>query len=364
MSDLTYPFPTPPEPGTAIEIAPGLRWARLKLPLQGLDHINIYFIDAGDGWIVVDTGMKSDSIRSSWEQLLEQYLDGRPLIAVVGTHMHPDHIGQAGWLCDRFRIPLYMSYGEYFTARTYAQGMGNNPAWLTREFYHRAGLDADFIMEQHRRVGSFMAMVEPLPTSFWRLEDGQVLRWGRREWRVVVGRGHSPEHVCLYCEQDRLLISGDQVIPRITSNVSVGGNEPEGNPLAHWMDSLGKLAREIPDDVLVLPAHNVPFHGLHERLRQLTTHHEAHLVALEEACLEPRSAVELLPVLFARELVGPEITMGTGECIAHLHLLLSQGRVERTLDEAGVYRFRTLDAGVRCRVGRVPHERDAEVLRV
>lgn len=364
MSELHFPFPDAPAPGTAIEIADGVRWARLKLPLDGLDHINVYLIDAGHGWIAVDTGMKSDKIRESWLQLAAEYMDGRPVVGVVVTHMHPDHVGQAGFLCEHFQAPLFMSYGEYFTARTYSMGLPAKPSWTTRQFYHGAGLDADSIMEQQRKWGGFMAMVEPLPTAFIRLEDGQIIRWGKYEWRVVTGRGHSPEHVCLYCEALKLFIAGDQVIAKISPNVSVGGSEPEGNPLAHWMDSLQKLAREVPDDVLVMPAHNLPFKGLHLRLSQLEAHHEDHLQAIEEACLTAKRAIDLLPVMFNRPLRPAELTMGTGECIAHLHLLMQRGRIERSMDDDGVYWFRTLDPRVAERVGHVEHTRDDGVVMV
>lgn len=346
MNELRFPHGEAPVAGTAIEVAPGLLWARLKLPIA-LDHINIYFIDTGTGWLAVDTGMRGGETRATWQQLLAEPLRGRPIEGVIGTHMHPDHIGQAGWLCESFDAPLYMTYGEYFTARTFTS-LSEGVSSAAQRFIHRAGLDVEaWQRDTGKAGGAFMRLVEPLPTAFRRLEDGDVLSWGGRAWRVIVGRGHSPEHACLYCPELKVLISGDQVIAKITSNVSVSANEPEGNPLRHWLDSLKKLRREVPDDVLVLPAHNLPFYGLHQRLNQLYEHHTHHLDTLETVCQEPKAAVDLLPHMFRRTLTGMELAMGVGECIAHLHVLMEQGRVARSLDAEGVYRYQTLasDAG-------------------
>jgi glyoxylase-like metal-dependent hydrolase (beta-lactamase superfamily II) len=200
-----------------------------------------------------------------------------------------------------------------------------------------------------------------MPTAYHRLEDGQVLSIGGRRWRIMVGRGHSPEHACLFCGELNVLISGDQVIPRITSNISVMAGEPEANPLKEWLFSLEHFLEALPADALVLPAHNAPFHGLHQRLRQLIDHHEEHLLALEEACVDDsRTAMELLPVLFKRELDDRQIGLALGECIAHLNFLLQRGQLSRQLDASGRYRYLSRDDTLPMRLRRHRHQADEE----
>ena len=192
------------------------------------------------------------------------------------------------------------------------------------------------------RRGSDSMSMPQMPSGFRRLEHGDVLTIGHNIWRVVVGSGHSPEHACLYCDALKIMISGDQILPVITSNVSVFPNEPEANPLKSWMESHDKFL-DTPDDTLVLPAHNLPFKGVRQRLRDLIGHHEDRMLAIEEHCVEPAVAKDLLPVLFARKLDSRQTMMALGEAIAHLHLLMHRNRIERTLHEDGKYRFRSID---------------------
>lgn len=337
---LVFPWPEPPAIGDCREVAPGVHWLRMGLPLA-LDHINLYLLDAGNGWYVLDTGMNTDGSRETWERVMATCLGGRPVIGVIVTHMHPDHVGLAGWLCERFRAPLLMSFGEYFSARCFSTPP-KTLAWSTEAFFRRAGMSDDYIGGFRRRVRGYGSLVAELPGSYRRLRDGDLLPIGSRYWRVVVGSGHSPEHVCLHCEADGLLLAGDQVIAGITSNVSVMAIEPDANPLACWLDSHRRFL-QLPADVLVLPAHNLPFRGLHRRLQALIDHHEDHMRALEAACVQPQSLPELLPVLFRRPLGDNERSMAVGECLAHLHLLMARGRIARDLDGDGVlYLYRTV----------------------
>jgi glyoxylase-like metal-dependent hydrolase (beta-lactamase superfamily II) len=339
-SALQYPFATLPAPGGVIEIRPGVLWVRMPLPMA-LDHINLYLLEDDHGWWIVDTGLRGDDTQALWEQVFATALGGKPVTGIVCTHCHPDHVGQAGWLSERWRAPLHMTLGEYYTARVFATPISEGSAWEALDFYRRAGAPQAFLDAFARRSKGFSGLVEPLPRSFHRVSAGERLCIGGHEWEAVIGQGHSPEHLCLLDRGRKLLISGDQVIPRITSNVSVLAIEPEANPLEGWLDSHERFLA-LPDDVLVMPAHNTPFHGLHTRLRALIAHHEHHLHALEQACAAPRTAAELLPVMFRREL-GPEIIgMAFGECLAHLHLLRARGLVERELGGDGLYRYRAI----------------------
>lgn len=344
MNKIRYPFDEKPIKGDWIAVAPGVYWLQMALPMA-LDHINLYVLDSPSGWWIVDTGMKVGDTRECWEQLFAGPMQGKPVVGVICTHMHPDHIGQAGWLCEHWRVPLYMSFGEYLAARAFAEVKGGSLSWTTEEFYLRAGVPQEHLTAAGKKFRGFSHIIEPVPTSYRRLRDGDHLTIGDRCWQVITGSGHSPEHVCLYSASDKLLLAGDQIIPRITSNVSVMPTEPEGNPLEDWLASLRKFKRSIAEDTLVLPAHNAPFYGVKTRLEDLLAHHEGHLAAIEEACVEPKRAMDLLGVLFSRRLAASQISLALGEAIAHLNYLMIEGRLQRTLHEDGVYRYQNLYPG-------------------
>jgi len=336
---LQFPYPTAPTGATRIPVAPGLWWLRMPLPLA-LDHINIYLLDDGDGWVLIDTGMNVPATHKLWEDIIVQCLDGKPIKIVIATHMHPDHVGMAGWLTDRFHAPLWMSQAEYYQARTFST-MPVELAWTTLQFFRRNGLGEDYIDYLAQHMPNFGRTVYRMPGAYVRLIEGQTLEIGGNRWRVITGSGHSPEHVCLYNEERRLLISGDQVIARITSNVSVMASEPEANPLPHWLDSLNRLF-QLPADTLVMPSHHLPFIGLHERLRELIDHHDDHLNDLLDACETPKTVIDLLPVLFRRPIDFGLMSMAVGEALAHLHCLISRSRIERELCDDGIYRYRSI----------------------
>ena len=342
IKGLTYPYPEPPGKGEWIEMARGVYWLQMALPMA-LDHINLYALEDDDGWWVVDTGMKWGDTQERWKLLIEGPMANKPLKGVVCTHMHPDHIGQAGWLCREFKAPLYMSFSEYFSARALTQEPSGESDWRVVDHFTSAGVPLEQVQQMGRKFRGFGAIVEPMPGSYTRLTDGDTLAIGGRQWRVLTGSGHSPEHVCLYSDEDKLILSGDQIIPRITSNVSVMPQEPEGNPLKRWLQSLAYFIEQTHPDTLVMPAHNAPFYGIHTRLQALIDHHRGHLAAIEEACREPKSAVELFPVLFAREIGNDQLAIALGESIAHLHFLYAEGRLERQRDEQGVLRYRSID---------------------
>ncbi len=342
-----------------MEVAPGVRW--LTMPMGGsLNHINLYLLEDNNGWWVVDTGLALPQTEALWREIFANELAGRPVVGVICTHMHPDHIGQALMITDEFRCPLYMTRAEYYQARAFSSMSGSShSSWLGQAFFQRAGMPADY-MEQlalmwSKRASTGMSMPQ-MPGGFTRLEDNDVLNIAGNEWRIVVGSGHSPEHACLFSATLKILISGDQVLPIITSNVSVHPTEPNANPLKVWMESHDKF-HQIPADTLVLPAHNLPFYGVRERLAELIDHHEDRMLAIEEHCLEvPAIAKDLLPVLFKRELDPRQMMMALGEAIAHLHLLMYRNRIERTLHEDGLYRFRSIDPNLKRRSHPLDHD--------
>lgn len=362
MNELTYPYDAHPEPGETVEVAAGVRW--LTMPMGGsLNHINLYLLEDRDGWYVVDTGLGTPRTWEIWQDIFANELRRRPVKGVICTHMHPDHIGQAGAITERFRCPLYMTRAEYYQARAFSSGGsfggGSHSSWQGAQFYQRYGMPADY-MERlgkiwRQRSGEGMTMPE-MPLGYHRIEDGDVLSIGEHDWQVAVGSGHSPEHACLHCKHLGILISGDQILPIITSNVSVHPTEPEANPLHLWMESHDKFL-DTPAETLVLPAHNLPFRGVRERLRQLISHHEDRLLAIEEHCVTPRVANELLPVLFARQLDARQTMMALGEAIAHCHLLMHRNRLQRTLHEDGRYRFLSIDPDLPRRAH--PNQHDA-----
>lgn len=361
MQPISYPFPDAPASGRTLQIAPGIHWLRMPLPMA-LDHINLYLLEEDDGWWIVDTGMGGARTRELWREVCAGPLASKPVKAVLVTHMHPDHVGQSGWLCDQFQVPLYMTQVEYLSARNFSRMTAEDLSWTTERYYRRLGFDDAFFPAFKARFRGFGAAVDTIPGAYTRVRDGDLLTIGRRQWRAMIGRGHSPEHLCLYCAEDQLLISGDQIIPRITSNVGVMAIEPEANPLADWLASL-EAFKVIPDETLVLPSHNAPFYGVQRRLHDLIEHHRDHLDALEEACVTPRTALSLLPVLFDRKLDEMQMGMAMGECLAHLNYLVYAGRLSRQLDAAGRYQFQTCDPAVARRPVR-PHHRSTGPMEV
>ncbi|WP_119153841.1 MBL fold metallo-hydrolase [Caldimonas tepidiphila] len=347
--ELHYPLGERlPGAGETLEVAPGVRWLRMGLPFA-LDHINLWLlrdaIDGREGWTVVDCGIDTAPTREAWEQVFATRLEGLPVLRVIVTHMHPDHIGLAHWLCERWSTPehpcrLWISATDYnaacvASART--TGFGGEAA--AAHFRSHGLLDADSLEKVRARGNYYGSMVPKVPASFRRLLDGASVGIGGRGWRCIVGHGHSPEHISLHCEALGVLISGDMVLPRISTNVSVIDIEPEANPLALFTASLERM-RALSDDTLVLPSHGRPFAGLHRRIAQLLAHHEERLADVMAACGEkPCSAADILPVLFRRELDLHQTTFAMGEAIAHLHALWHEGRLARRRDAQGVWRF-------------------------
>jgi glyoxylase-like metal-dependent hydrolase (beta-lactamase superfamily II) len=342
---LIYPCGEPPVPGMAREVAPGVLWLRMPLPLS-LSHINLWAVRDDEGWAIFDTGMHTQATVQAWNTLIgaDSPLGAEGPSRVLATHMHPDHIGMAGWLADEHGCELWMTLGEYMTCRVLVAEEGNAAPDGHVDFYRRAGWSAAALDDLRRRYGGYGKMISTLPQKYRRLRDGQTLRIGQHQWQVIVGSGHSPEHACFYCAQLKLLISGDQVLPRISSNVSVVATEPQANPLQDWLQSLEKIRRQVPDDVLVLPAHDDPFLRLHARLDHLDRSHRRALDRLEGLLEEgPKRVVDVFPVLFARRIDDELLSLATGEALANLNYLIERGRVAATEDAEGVAWYRLVE---------------------
>ncbi len=335
---LIYPFEAPPPRGETLEVAPGVLWIRMPLPFK-LDHINLWAIDDGEGWAVVDTGVRSEDSIATWRTLFDRSTDGRPISRVFVTHMHPDHVGMAGWLTRKFGCRLWMTRLEYLNCRALVADTGREAPADALAFYRRAGWSETAAESYKTRFGDFGKMIYALPDSYRRIHDGEVVRIGQHDWRVIVGSGHCPEHACLYSAELKLLISGDQILPRISSNVSVYPMEPDSNPMAEWLASLDKIEREVPDDVLVLPSHNECFRGLHARIAHLRKGQHTALDRLRRRLEEPRRAVDVFVSLFGRpidEANVPLLGMATGEALACLNYLLARGDAVCKCDANGV----------------------------
>ena len=333
-AELSYPLETPAVGGFT-QVVPGVHWVRL--PLAGpLGAINVWALQDDSGWTLVDTGVGSDASIAAWEHLLAQPPFDAPLARVLVTHMHPDHVGMAGWFTRRFGVPLWMSRLEYLSCRVAASDTGREPPGDALRFYREAGWNAGALAAYRARFGRFGRHIHPMPDSYRRLREGECIRIGAQNWRVVMGNGHSPEHACLYCPELALLISGDQVLPRISSNVSVQPMEPSADPMGDWLSSLDKLQQQVPDDVLVLPAHNACFRGLHTRLAQLQDGQHAALDQLRQVLREPRRVVDVFPALFRRPIEPTDASllgMATGETVACLNYLIARGEAVREVEQ-------------------------------
>ena len=335
---VTHPFGERiPQPAEAIKVAEGAWWIRMPLPFA-LDHINLWLLEDGDGWTLVDTGYGVPATWELWERHFSGSMGGRPVKNIVVTHYHPDHVGSAAWLVERTGAPFWMTTAEYLSAHAALNDVGGFDNANTLELFFANGLDPATVPPNARKGGRYKRGVPAVPTRYRRIMQGDKLSIGGRDWEVITVFGHAPDHAALWCESLNVLISGDQVLPRITSNVGVWGNQPDANPLKLFLDSLGRFSH-LPADALVLPSHDRGFMGLHKRIAELHEHHERRLERLLEGCARPITAMEALPLLFKRQLDEHQMGFAMGEAIAHLHYLLAEGKVKPEVDAKGVRRF-------------------------
>ncbi len=333
-SSIQYTFDSQPEIGESIEIFPGIRWLRMPLPFM-LGHINLWLLEDGEQWTIVDTGLYTQTTREHWEKVFADQLGGKPVGRVLVTHLHPDHAGCAGWLTERFEAPLWMSREEYLLCRILVADTGQPVPAAGSDFYAAAGFPETALERYQKAFGRFGSVVSPLPQSYHRLFDGMEFMIGENHWRVIVGQGHSVEHACLFCEKLNVLISGDQILPTISSNVSVYPTEPAANPLHDWLQSLRMLQEVLPVDVMVLPSHGKPFRGAAIRLHELIKEHMDGLDKLRSLSREPVRAIDAFSTLFRSTINENNLIMAAGESIAHFNYLLELGELESHLDESG-----------------------------
>ena len=325
-NSLEYPKEPPTADGSAVVIAEGLLWLRMPMPMT-LDHINVYLLEDDDGWFILDTGLNTETTRQLWLTVVEKHCKNKPIKGVICTHFHYDHSGLANWLTQTFNVPLYMTHGEFYTLKAISSGVENIGNEHQLDFYQRTGTpskDVDAMLGACRKD----PFIKLSPDSFTRIREGDVLKIGQRDWQIVIGDGHSPEHACLYCKNEKLLIAGDQLLPHISSNILVTEMEPQGQPLKNWFASLEKL-KTLERDTLVLPAHGPVFKQMHIRAQQLIEHHEEQLETLRDFATNNTNfcAYQAMKYLFKRSLSPVESMMALGESLAHLNWLESNGEL-------------------------------------
>jgi glyoxylase-like metal-dependent hydrolase (beta-lactamase superfamily II) len=332
---LSYPFPEVPAPGTTLQVAPGIHWLSMPLPFA-LDHINLWLVEDDGGWTVIDTGIGNAATRALWEQILS-----KPVKRVIVTHYHPDHAGNAAWLCERYGVELWMTQGEYLTAHAVRTSSAGYTTDAVLSVFRKNGLDEQRASGMGGRGNRYAALVPEFPLSYRRIIEGDEITIGKHKWRAMIGHGHAPEHLSLYSKDLNTLIAGDMLLSTISTNVSVWSIDPEGDPLRLFLDSIARY-RELPADMLVLPSHGKPFRGAHDRVAQLEQHHRDRFNDVERSLEEkPKSAAELLTVLFRRPLDAHQTFFAMGEAIAHLHYLYYAGRAKRARGDDGIMRYAT-----------------------
>lgn len=335
-SALQYPHPELPAPGRLVRVAPGVHWMRMPLPFA-LDHINLWLLEDGDQWVIVDCGIGNEATLGLWQEIIDNCMGGRSVSRVIATHHHPDHVGNAGWLTRRFEAPLWMAQGEYLSAHALCEGSSGYGREHLAALYRANGLAESHMPGILKGREHFKKSVPDFPQSFRRICEGDQIHIGPNAWTVMMGYGHAPEHAALYSAALGVLISGDMVLPRISTNVSVPAAQPEADPLRLFLESLSRYAG-LPAQTLVLPSHGLPFRGMRERIVQLNEHHRLRLEELLAACESPKCAAEVLDVLFRRKLDSHQMLFAMGEAMAHLHYLHEQGRVRR-IRAGGVVRY-------------------------
>lgn len=340
---LRYPWEEPPAEGEAIEVAKGVLWMRLPLPMA-LDHVNVYALDEGDSWTLIDTGIYSKKARGIWDKLLAGPLAGKPVERIVLTHHHPDHVGFAGWFQKEHGAALWTTRTAWLLARMLVLDEQPVPTEEGLAFYRAAGMDADIYEERKSaRPFNFADGVHPMPLGFRRLQEGDTIEMGGRTWDVRIGNGHAPEHATFWSRDDNLVIAGDQILPSISPNIGVYPTEPEADPLGEWLVSCEKFADLAREDHLVLGGHKLPFTGLPLRMQQLIQNHHGALERLMDHIAVPRVAGDCFVPLFKRKIGSAEYGLALVEAYAHLSHLYQIGRATRTQREDGAWLWQAKD---------------------
>lgn len=336
---LRYPWETPPEQGKAVEVAEGVLWCRLPLPMK-LDHVNVYALDDGESWTIVDTGFSSNKTKAVWAELLAGPLGGKPVERVIVTHHHPDHVGLAGWFQSEHGAELLMPRTGWLMSRMLTLDEQAAMPDETKLFYMRSGMAPEVLEKRlSERPFNFADIVHPMPLGFTRLQQGQTIRIGGRAWDVHMGNGHAPEHATFWSRDDNLVLSGDQILPSISPNIGVYATEPEADPLAEWLEACERLSALAKEDHLVLGGHKLPFTGLPLRMRQLIDNHHGCLERLLAFLEAPKTAGECFAPLFKRSIGDGEYGLALVEAVAHLSHLYQVGRATRSLRADGAWLY-------------------------
>ncbi|MCC1494199.1 MBL fold metallo-hydrolase [Cognatishimia sp. F0-27] len=339
---IRTPWETPPAPGTAIDVAEGVKWIRLPLPMK-LDHVNVYALDDGDSYTIVDTGFSSRTSRRIWGEILSGPLAGKPVGRVIVTHHHPDHVGLAGWFQSEHGAELVTTRTAWLFSRMLRLDAQDRPTEETVAFWKRCGMERAILAERmEERPFNFADCVWPMPLGFKRIKQGDVIHAGGRAWDVHIGNGHAPEHATLWSRDDDLVLAGDQILPSISSNIGVYATEPEADPVADWLEACERFAAMAEDRHLVLGGHKLPFTGLPARMRQLIDNHHHALDRLAEHLSEPRPAGECFQPLFRRQISGGEYGLALVEAMAHCLHLWHEGRARRSLRDDGAWLWQTV----------------------
>lgn len=335
---LDYPHAAPPPPGETREVAPGVHWLRMPLPFA-LDHINLWLLEDGGQLAIVDCGLGNETTRGLWREIVARFFRGRSASRVIVTHLHPDHAGNAAWLTEQFQAPLWMSQADYIMAHAWRDQAAGYSIGQLMTYLANNGLKDERHAVLANRGNAYARGVPEFPHAYRRIMEGDEIQIGGRAWRIIMGYGHAPEHASLYCAALGVLISGDMLLPRISTNISVQQVDPDGNPLALFLRSLRHLVTQTSPDTLVLPSHGLPFRGMRERVAQLEEHHRLRLLELEDACVEPKSAAEVINTLFRRPLDAHQTFFAMGEALAHLNYLMHDGVLARMTSDDGIARF-------------------------
>ncbi|WP_425043211.1 MBL fold metallo-hydrolase [Primorskyibacter sp. S87] len=336
---MRYPWAEPPAAGAAIEVAEGVLWMRLPLPMK-LDHVNVYALDDGGSWTVIDTGFSSKKTRGIWETLMSGPLAGKPVTRVIATHHHPDHVGNVGWFQSEHGAELVTTRTAWLFARMLTLDVQDSWPSETLDYYRSAGMDPDVLAKRmSERPFNFADMVYPMPLGFTRIKQGDVFRMGGRDWDVHMGNGHAPEHATFWSRDDNLVITGDQILSSISPNIGVYATEPMADPVADWLESCERLAPLARADHLALGGHKLPFTGLPTRMRQLIENHHGALARLLDHLDRPKSTSECFAPLFKRSIGEGEYGLALVEAVAHLNHLYHIGDVTRTRREDGAWLY-------------------------
>ena len=336
---MRFPWETPPAPGEAIEVAEGVLWLRLPLPMK-LDHVNVYALDDGDGWTVIDTGFNTRTTRELWGTLMAGPLAGKPVHRVVATHHHPDHIGLAGWFQSEHGAELVTTRTAWLFSRMLSLDVQDSMPAETEAYYRAAGMDAEILAKRlAERPFNFADVVAPMPLGFTRVKQGDTIRMGGRVWAVHMGDGHAPEHATFWSLDDDLVLTGDQILSSISPNIGVYATEPMADPLAEWLAACERLSPLARAEHLALGGHKLPFIGLPLRMQQLIENHHSALRRLLAHLDEPKAASGCFAPLFKRRIGPEEYGLALVEAVAHVNHLYHIGAVSREMGPDGAWLY-------------------------